>query len=298
MIFHEIYGAYYETVARIIRTALKGDLDRDLMLRIVRETAFQESVLSIPEALESGRWPFLGPDYAPRLLHDPVRPMTHIEKQWLKALLQDPRVTLFCVDDAGLEDVEPLFQADDFVYFDRNTGGDPFGDPDYIAVFRLLLEAVTGRKQIHLRLAPGSESLSVFPTTLEYSALDDRFRLRFRTDGGKERSVDVSRVTECRAEEGAVPDFPGVHYAAGELVLMIRDERNTLERVLLHFSHFKKRTARIEEGLYRMTMEYQEEDRDEIILRILSFGPMVKVLSPPAVREGLVGKIKQQLRTR
>ena len=298
MIFHEIYGAYYEAVGKIIRAALGGGLDRDLMLRIVRETAFQESVLSIPEALESGRWPFLGPGYAPRVRHDPVRPLTLIEKRWLKALLQDKRVTLFGVDGAGLEDVEPLFYPDDFVYFDRNAGGDPFGDPAYIAVFRSALEAVSGRKRVLIRLASGGESLSVFPTALEYSAGDDRFRLRFRTNPGKERAVGVSDIAECLPQEGPVPESPGVHYPTGEMVLLIRDERNALERVLLHFSHFKKKTERVGEGLYRMTMEYEKEDRDEMILRVLSFGPTVKVLSPPEIREGLIGKIKQQLRIR
>ena len=223
MIFHEIYGAYYEAVSQIIRAALRGGLDRDLMLRIVRETAFQESVLTVPEALESGRWPFLGPDYTSRLRHPPARPLTLLEKQWLKALLTDPRVRLFDVDGTGLEGVEPLFDYEDFVYFDRNTGGDPFGDPAYIAVFRAALEAVTRRKRILIRPACESENLSVFPTALEYSPRDDRFRLRFRTDGGGENAMDVSRIAECRAVEGAVPECSGVHYPTVELVLMIRD---------------------------------------------------------------------------
>lgn len=49
---------------------------------------------------------------------------------------------LFGVDWSFLEGIQPLFQPDDIVYFDRYLDGDPFEDPHYISVFRTALEGV------------------------------------------------------------------------------------------------------------------------------------------------------------
>ena len=40
-----------------------------------------------------------------------------------------------------------------------------------------------------------------------------------------------------------------------ELTLLLHDERNGLERILLHFSHFEKETQKLDERLYRITLQ-------------------------------------------
>lgn len=42
---------------------MEGTLTREIMLRIVREMGFEESVLTIPEALENQTWPLLTRDF-------------------------------------------------------------------------------------------------------------------------------------------------------------------------------------------------------------------------------------------
>ena len=98
MIFSELYSAYYNTVGRIIETAFKpGVTEKDLQQHVV-ECAFSESVLTILPALKSGRWPLLKKDLTPVLKHSPTMPLTLLEKQWLKAICEDPRVKLFGVE--------------------------------------------------------------------------------------------------------------------------------------------------------------------------------------------------------
>ena len=58
MLFSEIYGKYYQTVAAILREAVNGGLTRKKLNRIVQDKAFGESLLTIPEALTSGQWPY------------------------------------------------------------------------------------------------------------------------------------------------------------------------------------------------------------------------------------------------
>ena len=64
-----------------------------------------------------------------------------------------------------------------------------------------------------------------------------------------------------------------------------------MERVLLHFAHFEKTAERIDGDRYSVTINYDKEDETEIVIRILSFGPMVKVTAPTH----FIDLIKQRL---
>ena len=55
-------------------------------------------------------------------------PLTDTEKRWLRAVLNDSRVKLFDADIKGLENAEPLYSQDMFVYFDRYIDCDPYND--------------------------------------------------------------------------------------------------------------------------------------------------------------------------
>ena len=52
MLFHELYGKYYQTVAKILRKAVEeGSISQREIRRIVSESAFSESTMYIPEAM-------------------------------------------------------------------------------------------------------------------------------------------------------------------------------------------------------------------------------------------------------
>ena len=69
------------------------------------------------------------------------------------------------------------------------------------------------------------------------------------------------------------------------------DTRNALERAMLHFSDLEKETERIDDRRYRITLHYRQGDETEILIRILSFGPVLKVIEP----EGMVAQIRERL---
>ena len=74
----------------------------------------------------------------------------------------------------------------------------------------------------------------------------------------------------------------------------LKDERNALERAMLHFSHLNKETERIGEDLYKITLFYEREDETELLIRVLSFGPVLKVVFPDDFTEKLVQRLKKQ----
>ena len=75
------------------------------------------------------------------------------------------------------------------------------------------------------------------------------------------------------------------------LVMDLYDSRNALERAMLHFTDLEKETERIDDKHYRITLNYRQGDETEILIRILSFGPVLKVTAP----ESMVSQIRERL---
>ena len=292
MLFSEIYGSYYQAVANILSKAVEGTLDGKTLRQIVRDTAFAESPLTIPDALTSGQWPLLNPDYSTPLYQEPSMPLTMLQKRWMKAILLDPRVQLFQPDTTGLEDIEPLFRLEWLVYFDRYTDGDDYENPDYIRNFRTILAALREKQQLRVLFLDGKGNRHhtvVSPQYLEYSEKDDRFRLA--AEGFRPWIINLSRIKDCEALEIQLCTTHQVFRHTQSLTMELTDERGALERVLLHFSHLEKETKRLDETHYQITLHYDKNDETEMLIRILSFGAVVRVTAPESFRE----KIRQRL---
>ena len=220
-------------------------------------------------------------------------PLTHLQKRWLKALLQDPRIALFQPDTAGLEEVEPLYDPETFVFYDRYSDGDPYEEESYRANFRTIVGAIREKKALRVRFKGASgirHSFVCIPQRLEYSAKDDKFRLLAR--GARNlHTVNLSRIRNCTVlEPHAVDELPRTRERICELTLLLYDERNGLERVLLHFSHFEKETRKLDEDRYEIRLRYDREDETELLIRVLSFGPVLEAVAP----ESFVGLIRQR----
>lgn len=297
MLFHEIYSSYFETVAAILTEAVAGELTAKRLRELVQEHAFAESVLTIPAALQEGRWPLLAPDLTTPLRHAPEQPLTTLQKRWMKALLLDPRIALFAPSDAGLEDVEPLYRPDTIVYYDRYADGDPYTDARYIENFRTVHRALREHRKLRLRYKGHTglrHTLECVPLRLEYSAKDDKFRLI--TMKAQKHIINLARVQSCELLEEFDPDRARIpRERREELVFLLHDERNAIERVLLHFSHLEKETVRLLHGLYRVTLRYDPDDETELLIRLLSFGPVIEVQAPQTIVDQMRERIRKQL---
>ena len=92
----------------------------------------------------------------------------------------------------------------------------------------------------------------------------------------------------------------GGTYQKGELakqtlVLEIEDERSTMVRALMHFSDLAKETEKLDESHYLLTVQYDKGDETEMLFRVLSFGPTVKVREPEAFKELIRKKLREQM---
>lgn len=67
-------------------------------------------------------------------------------------------------------------------------------------------------------------------------------------------------------------------YVSEPLVRHITNKRNALERAMLHFANYKKNTTKLEENLYECCIYYNQDMETELLIEVLSFGPMIKVI--------------------
>lgn len=292
MIFNELYSAYYNAVAEIISRIIDGERDERELRKIVAERAFGESVTTVIPALKSGKWQLLRPDMSTVLKHKPTVPLTNLQKSWLKAISLDPRVKLFGIDFKGLDGIDPLFTPEDYYVYDKYRDGDDFTDEGYIKRFRIILSAVREGMPIKVNLTnrSGKEMYAkVMPLRLEYSEKDDKFRLI--TDGCKYlHTINLSKIKSVKyCGETFHHIDREVRYDT--VTLRIKNERNALERCLLHFAHFEKRAEKVGKNEYLLHVKFDHKDESEIVIRVLSFGPRVKSEAP----EEFVGLIKRKL---
>lgn len=282
MIFNEVYGTYYNVVAAILADAVQGNLSKARIQKIIREKGYRESIIYLEKKLEEKEWPLIRNDYSTPVLHEPFMPLTELQKQWMKAICQDPRIRLFDPPQEELDGVETLFEQDFFVRFDQYTDGDPYTDPHYQHHFRQVLHALREKLSLKIRFR-GRRSIRFdqyfIPEKLEYSPKDDKFRLIAHSTKGTPYVIMMANIEEVSLGGKSEMDFTPIPEKKA-VTLELVDKHNALERAMIHFSDLEKETKKIDDSHYSIILKYRKDDEKEILLRILAFGSKIKVTGP------------------
>ncbi len=298
MIFSELYGAYYHAVADILTAAGQHPLQKQELRALIEKHAFGESILSIEPAIREGRWQLIRADGSTPIRHTPTMPLTLLEKRWLRAIAADPRVRLFAGELPELPEVEPLFRPGDITVYDKYADGDPYENEDYIKRFRLILGAIKNRCPLRLEVINRNGATVrkvLMPDHLEYSEKDDKFRL-VGTGRRRVETVNLARIVCCApfSEPFDPPAAKAEPPKKRTVEFELYDQRNALERVLMHFAHFEKQAVKADGGKYRVTVSYDRDDETEIVIRLLSFGPMIRVTAPEHCVELIRARLLRQ----
>ena len=298
--FDEIYGTYYNAVAEILEAALSEELDRKKMLKIISKKGFLESNAFIADSLTDGTWPLIDENWITPILSPPAMPLTTLQKRWMKTILEDPRVRLFDLSSEGLGDVRPLYRREDICYFDQLPDGDDYEDEDYISRFRTILQSLREKRILRVSYEGARRRMTrnVLPVKLEYSLKDDKFRLLANSKRGSLYIINlrtIKNIDVLEKNDGRYPDR--IRRKKKSLVMTLTDERNALERAMLHFSDLEKTTEKIDEDTYRITLTYFADDEAEILIRILSFGPRIRVTEPESFIRLIRERLERQKKT-
>ncbi|MBR3269505.1 MAG: WYL domain-containing protein [Oscillospiraceae bacterium] len=318
-LFHEMYGAYFRIAARVLDAAPLTDRQVN---EIVAAEGFRDSVLFVPQKLlpqaDGSDWGLLrrNPDgtLAAVTKHKPVMPLTLLQKRWLKARLSDPKMQLFFDDETfaaltdALADVSPLWQPELFRYTDRFSDGDPFTEPAYRAHFRALLHAIRTKAIVQIRFQTGGGrriAMQYLPLAIEYSRKNDKFRLYCRSVRGNRLAGSgiinlgrIEQVTETgRHYDGEISltEYFQMRRNRTHVTVRVTTERNAVERFLMEFASYEKHTERdAETGTLTVKLYYDKQDETELLIQLLSFGPVLEILGPPDFRAQAAERVLRQ----
>lgn len=351
-LFSEVYGCYFTVIKRILEQA-EGGLTRAEIESMVQTDGFYDSAFHLLPKLFSGEWNLMeqrtdGKYYSKLLSKDLTRPMTDLEKAWLKALLSDKRIHLFINPEESaflsdtLKEVPPLFLPSDFHFYDSAADGDSYEEKQYIDNFRIILKACENQIPLTILYESGKQNRTkrlVIPYKLNYSSRDDKFRLlgvAFQRGGHvKKTTLNLARIltvelsaeasVEINAKNPVVNSAKNLPEASADaltetsanniqnpfpfykffretkckepIVLEISKERNGLERCMLQFASWEKQTEYDEEhDCYVCRIYYDGQDETELLVRVLSFGPVVKVLGPSTFLAQIKERVRNQYR--
>lgn len=314
-LFSELYNCYYSVVSKILQQA---PISEKQILELIRSNAFSESELYlIPKLCKEDGWGLFEKSnhiYSSILQNTPNLPVTLLEKRWLKSLLMDPLIRLFLDEDCmkelekHLSDIDPLYHNEHFKWFDMFTDGDDYTDVDYIHNFRMIKDAIRSKSILTITFKSGKGNHiagSFLPYRLEYSQKNDRFRVFVAkvADGNlvQYHTVNLSRILSLKITEFCYPVFIDMEQiflkkrCVEPVTLRISSERNGIERFLMEFASYEKHTIIEEEtGTCTATLWYDLQDETELLIKLLSFGPVLKVTGPPRMLEQMKDRVNQQ----
>ncbi len=302
-LFSEIYGLYYLVVRKILEKANLDTLDFSDISKIINENAFSESSFFIIPNLENGEWDFFDSEKNCKLESDKFElPITNLQKSWLRAILNDRRIKIFLDRDeieelkTKFSDIEELFDYDDFYIFDKNLGGDNFENQEYIKNFRILLDCIKEYKFLEIEYKNKNDRVTkniYKPIKINYSEKDDKFRLiAYRVFNKKKNFVklNISSIVSAEIKENNFLEPRKNQEDSTFIKIKLYNERNALERFMLQFAQYEKETEAFEKE-YISKIYYDRADETELLIRILSFGPVLKVIEP----EFFVNEIRKRL---
>lgn len=315
--FSEIYGEYYRAVAAVLARASISPLSEKEISDIINETAFGESSLYIAPKLLSGEWPLLRKNeeglYCTVTKNIIKTPMTHLQRAWLVSVMEDQRCSTFFDEGEIAEikaslDTEPLYDIEKIKTIDACSDGDNFADKTYAENFRMILKAIRSKEILRISFI-GGKGFRVFgsyvPCLLEYSPKDDKLRLH-ALKLHHEKVIFVTTINLSRIENvmcsGEIFDgntdidaFWKNRSQSEPAVIELTDERNALERFMVQFASYDKHTRHDEEtDKYICSIFYNKADETELLIRLLSFGPVIRILSPETLVSSARERINRQ----
>lgn len=244
-----------------------------------------------------------------------ILPLTKMELRWLLTVLEDPFAQIF-LSESQIAIVKKMIlesslniqvlQLGAINYFDRynienrvsnrkkNIAQDGRHSSQELYYIRRVYQAI--KEQTRLRIEyfnwEGKKiCVNCSPVWIEYSRRDDIFRVWYvQNERNEIRKINIPRVTQItilsdkRYNKNEQREKMKSLYEATMTNIKVefyQGDRNLPDRILTEFSLWKKKcTYDVSSSKYTMTLYYSTLDEKEIMIRLLSYGPYIRIVAP------------------
>ena len=243
-----------------------------------------------------------------------VLPLTKIEARWLLTILNNPLASLFMTesDIKRLKEkiklapykVKPL-DFNCINYFDRynfehkdlkgkktvNQDG-RISNKD-LKVLKIIKKGISEGFKLKIKYRNWRKQpiwITCAPCWIEYSIRDDLFRLWYVRNGKSgiciinipriEKVIELTNMKYDIKEQSMLLESIYKESMQEIQVEFFQGDRNILDRILTEFSLWEKKCVFDSVSkYYRMTLYYSKMDESEIMMRLLSYGPFIRVVA-------------------
>lgn len=307
-LFSEINCAYLNVTEKILRRKTVTISD---IREIIGRNGFSETMLFLePELIGKNSIGLLTEHdgiYTSILKNEPHIPLSEVQKRWLCTVLNDKKSSLFLDQEQKAKLYEllgtvPLFNSGFIRFFDRFSDGDDFEDESYIRNFRNILRSIHENRlvRISFQTRKGARVTHYFlPEKIEYSSKNDRFRvhvIRYNKTQPIERGIiNLSHITSSELTDIIAENRLYKAPSKKEVTVKVHNERNAVNRFMMEFAELE-RVSNFDDTTKECTvmMKYDTKDETEILIRILSFGPVVEVVEPDEFRGQIAYRVRKQ----
>lgn len=225
------------------------------------------------------------------------------EKMWLDMALSDPHCGLF-FDKEQRETIRNDLHVDDMIPVHMSVQrervlGDVITD-ELGSKLRTVLEAI----HINCEIVYSNHTKNgdhickkAIPYKVEYAIAEDKLRVSmWSTEEERPVKANLSTMFDISIGEKA-DDLRTIKEMLKEklldepLVFIVTNERGALERAIHTFSKHRRSVMTMDDKHYRFEISYYTFDENSLIADIMSFGPMIEVVSPQRVRDEIIRRI-------
>ena len=329
-LFHEYKNKYFHLVFRILNLAKNG-LYKEEIIKLIENEEYDEKIIGkdfktfegmlLNQYNKVDNFNFLeerdGKYYS--ILNNgnsiPLKVrFSKLEKSWLSRMIKEPVVQAFLGEET-LEKLEAAFiemkeESNQVIEFTNKVKNDFEVDLEKLSkVFYIILEGIINEKPIIYsnvdRNGNEYKNQLALPIRIEYSLKDDKFRASLYSLEEK-RSIMVNlhtlkevkiaqNVTSKIKREDVLKKLKEKKYSEIPITIELEDIRGAMERCFMSFSSFERNSRTISKNKYEIDIYYYTFEEEEVIRKIMSLGPYVKVKAPNRVRDIVIDKIKKAL---
>ena len=327
-LFHEYKNKYFHLVFRILNLAKDG-LYKDEIIKLIGKEEYDEKIIGkdfktfegmlLNEYESSDNFNFLeeseGKFYS-IVNKEGSMPLkvrfSKLEKTWLNGMIKESVVQALL----GKETIEKLEIAledvtegnNDVIEFTNKVRSHAPNDLVKLKDdFYVILEGIIkGKPIIYTNVDKNGNEYNnqlALPIRIECSLKDEKFRASLYSLE-EERAIMVSlhtlkdvKIAENIASninrEDVLKKLKEKRYCENPITIELEDIRGAMERCFMSFSSFERNSRAISENKYEIDIYYYTFEEADVIRKIMSLGPYVKVKSPDRVRDIIIDKIKR-----